>query len=1553
MASGSGAVGDLADTSWVDDFSDDDATSGASPRADALVDGVAAMEVADDSEDEGAAAGGSGGGTHSGASPSDAPPPRAPSSPPSPTLLSPRSSDPGAYLDFSVKSPWERLSTTVEAHFRRWLRASADDLRRWSARCDRAEHGGRHLLRLRARIDHGTHWRRDPYCVSLYYRPEAPPNVLAPPLITDPQSASMPHHHPRRPHHPRRREKNHRRVESSVLLPPSSDLASASSGVERWLGLAAPFVIVEPAHAFGGRFGDVDEAAAIRAATADALASAGAPTRWPTLAPVGGTSSGAFVGGSPGAGADGCWAMRLETDSLEGKRAEESAARTLRGLAKTLDAHLRATSAGDDGFFGNHFDGSFSAAGDPAAEDCYEARSGVEEKEIRGIRREDSNAAAGTTTGGALTVSTPVATASARLTFPTDRRRALRVLDRDSGRSDASDSADAYSDADSDSGASDSASPGAAFMAMAEGAGTVPRRSRRRREQGDAAFAEEEEKILGSTRANADPGAAAVVSAGEMETESTAASAAARAAARDRDRRNRRSSTLLALERRRLEWDAAAPWTPWANLRDPFVATEIDATWRAAPLADVLRAELAPASAPEWTLRAVPRGAEGVLGAAAWGWTNANAFYVADPSSSSGGSVVAADASGSVSSAVAGEGGSNLPLGVGLAELYYLLSRQSSARALADAEDVGSLASDDFWDDPRRRAGRPKGPRGAGDDSFVDGVPRAPPESVVQDVLRDVFDAVNKKTRSGSEAVPKRTEGTNAAKAAEIGSSKTTAEGTAADRGDATEERAPDDEDKKTKTTGGVALGGKNVFAAGWPFLFPEEGDSGDAERRDASCTHVPASALFPNPPRSAPPDGLLARVALHALQFGNVRAVAILWRRFVRELRFAHWDRGVPLPRMGRELSVSDDDSAHDPALDQPDVSACPLHQMLQLLDACIRRRKVASRAALDASDVAKEARERARDANIPARAGKISVVGGWDDVGGGWNDDEDDAHEEAPREDDLDLTSLLGVGADVGKVVGKVGGSGEAPNGADANEDAGAAAADSSPSSPRSPSNSVSGFETASDDGDDEGLAAIADDAPPSGVLRDHPDGLALLRASPPRPLRVPITQLPAVMTEDAMREREAALEALGDTPEGRALRARVQSDVLLSDMSAFKAANPGACLADFVRWHSPKDWEEEEGFPPPSDFNFSSEGGGIKDGVKENAALSRGTVAPGFSSTRAAPRGRLSLRMRSPGNAWQTLWRDAPAAAASAQKPLFDPIREGEKCLHRLDTVPPREVFSQLLAVAAAAVGHVLASSRGAQITPAPEALRRAAERARATLARPCPYPAERDAVAGELQRAERAVARGESLLFHLPGVPRRALRALLTQAMEDDDARDEVAARVAGEEDLEEDRGEDHRRGDVEREGQSRLEEGGAVASGGAAGGERFGALDRDDEFNFAPRAVEVSLAPGLERYAAEALLPRAAVRSGRGGGGRDEDRREDREDRREDRSGNVYSLADGGMPFPSDSDGGAAEAAIVAEYALRVSGGGGARTHRAHVVAAPCFLRVSSSLAHPY
>jgi len=37
-------------------------------------------------------------------------------------------------------------------------------------------------------------------------------------------------------------------------------------------------------------------------------------------------------------------------------------------------------------------------------------------------------------------------------------------------------------------------------------------------------------------------------------------------------------------------------------------------------------------------------------------------------------------------------------------------------------------------------------------------------------------------------------------------------------------------------------------------------------------------------------------------------------------------------------------------------------------------------------------------------------------------------------------------------------------------------------------------------------------------------------------------------------------------------------MQSACLLSDMEAFKAANPGCVLADFVRWYSPRDWIED---------------------------------------------------------------------------------------------------------------------------------------------------------------------------------------------------------------------------------------------------------------------------------------------------------------------------------------------------------------------------------------
>lgn len=89
----------------------------------------------------------------------------------------------------------------------------------------------------------------------------------------------------------------------------------------------------------------------------------------------------------------------------------------------------------------------------------------------------------------------------------------------------------------------------------------------------------------------------------------------------------------------------------------------------------------------------------------------------------------------------------------------------------------------------------------------------------------------------------------------------------------------------------------------------------------------------------------------------------------------------------------------------------------------------------------------------------------------------------------------------------------------------------------------------------------------------------------------------------------------------------------------MSAFKAANPDAIFEDFIRWHSPRDWENDE--------SEASSPSGTK-GLKNDWP----------------PRGRLSQRMSEHGNMWRKIWNDASALPVSEQKPLLDPNREGEK-------------------------------------------------------------------------------------------------------------------------------------------------------------------------------------------------------------------------------------------------------------------------------------------------
>ncbi|XP_026463129.1 rab3 GTPase-activating protein catalytic subunit [Ctenocephalides felis] len=149
---------------------------------------------------------------------------------------------------------------------------------------------------------------------------------------------------------------------------------------------------------------------------------------------------------------------------------------------------------------------------------------------------------------------------------------------------------------------------------------------------------------------------------------------------------------------------------------------------------------------------------------------------------------------------------------------------------------------------------------------------------------------------------------------------------------------------------------------------------------------------------------------------------------------------------------------------------------------------------------------------------------------------------------------------------------------------------------------------------------------------------------------PIYVPITQEPAPKTEEQLEEdAEALLRLAGGGEKGAEARARLMSASLLSDMEAFKAANPGAQLEDFIKWYSPRDWIESEEL---DEFGCR--------------------------------KGELSPRMKIPGNTWLTAWQSCRPICARKQKRLFDDRKEAEKILHRLEILTLAEFVEMLLSV-----------------------------------------------------------------------------------------------------------------------------------------------------------------------------------------------------------------------------------------------------------------------------
>ncbi|XP_047740524.1 rab3 GTPase-activating protein catalytic subunit isoform X2 [Hyalella azteca] len=198
---------------------------------------------------------------------------------------------------------------------------------------------------------------------------------------------------------------------------------------------------------------------------------------------------------------------------------------------------------------------------------------------------------------------------------------------------------------------------------------------------------------------------------------------------------------------------------------------------------------------------------------------------------------------------------------------------------------------------------------------------------------------------------------------------------------------------------------------------------------------------------------------------------------------------------------------------------------------------------------------------------------------------------------------------------------------------------------------------FDCVSDD-DEEKDADSSKESNDGLMSWDEPEGrvrrcgeLRLLHSR--RRLYVPATQDPAPCTEDKLEQQAELLLRLGDTDEGSAMRARLMSSSLLSDMESFKAANPGCVLADFVRWYSPRDWVP---------------------------------VAPGedLVGVEVVDGHRLSDRMTIPGNLWQEVWKGSLPVPARRQKRLFDDAREAESALQWLASLGPGALCRHLLPV-----------------------------------------------------------------------------------------------------------------------------------------------------------------------------------------------------------------------------------------------------------------------------
>ncbi|KAM0999158.1 hypothetical protein ACFX13_006038 [Malus domestica] len=374
-----------------------------------------------------------------------------------------------------------------------------------------------------------------------------------------------------------------------------------------------------------------------------------------------------------------------------------------------------------------------------------------------------------------------------------------------------------------------------------------------------------------------------------------------------------------------------------------------------------------------------------------------------------------------------------------------------------------------------------------------------------------------------------------------------------------------------------------------------------------AAAEHKTSRAI-----KGVPLKSLFAQFCLHSLWFGNcnIRAIAVIWIEFVREVRWC-WEESQPLPLM--------------PATGSIDLSTCLINQKLHMLAICIEMKRQLNEDFQDCVGSQENSSPQTEEDSQDEDSCIMQTPG----------ENFDGKHDSPVTPDNLQHSEKsLSSGSTKPEAV--------------------VSANLKSSDSTRRGSAGVAGSMKQED--------VVSANLKSSDSIRRGSAGVAgsMMLLKSYQSMHAPYTQESPLMTEDMHEERLHAVEALGDSFD---FSAQLEREILTSDMSAFKAANPDAVFEDFIRWHSPGDWESND----------------TKDTGSSNTPAIEG------SKNDWPPQGRLSKRMSEHGNLWRKIWNDAPALPAYEQKPLLDPNREGEKILHYLETLRPHQLLEQMICTA----------------------------------------------------------------------------------------------------------------------------------------------------------------------------------------------------------------------------------------------------------------------------